>query len=123
MAAKYGGEANVKISRPVKPGTEDQNRAMHALLTAYYVTGMHSAPEGYTLEAFKIYMKLRFGPVYQIEIDGHDVRVPKSWSDYSREERRDFIDGMISEIYQSGALSASEKIREIIEGMSDDFKI
>ena len=122
LASKYGCEVNVKISRPVKPGTEEQNRAMHALLTAYYVTGMHSAPEGYTLDAFKVYMKLRYGPVYQIEIDGQNVRVPKSWSDYSKDERREFIDGLISEINQSDAFAASEKIREIIEGMTDDFK-
>jgi len=123
LAAKYGCEVNIKISRPVKPGTEEQNRAMHALLTAYYVTGLHSAPEGYTLDAFKIYMKLRYGPVYQIEIEGQNVRVPKSWSDYDKDERRNFIDGLISEINQSGAFSASDKIREIILGMSDNFKI
>jgi hypothetical protein len=114
---KYGGMVNVKIGAPSEPGTEEQNRAMHALLSAYYVTGMHSAPEGYTLAEFKIFMKLQYGPSSEIEYKGQAVKVPKSWAEYSKRERMDFIDALISEIHQSGAYAESEKIREIISGM------
>jgi hypothetical protein len=115
---KFQGLVSVKIGKPDKPGTNEQNRAMHSLLSAYYTTGMHSAPEGYTLSQFKVFMKLQYGPVYEMEHKGQLIKIPKSWSDYSKQERVEFIDGLISEINQSGAYAESEKIREIIEGMS-----
>lgn len=117
---KYHGQANVKLGRPETPGTEQQNRAMHALLCAYYLTGMHSAPEGCTLDDFKIYMKVQYGPCYEMDYQGRQVRVPKSWADYSKQERVEFIDALISEINQSGAYSASQKIRDIIAGMQQE---
>jgi hypothetical protein len=114
---RYGGMVNVKISKPEAKGTEEQNRAMHSLLTEYYKSGYHSAPEGYTLAQFKIWMKLQYGPVYDMYIDGKDIKVPKSWSDYSKQERSDFIDGLVSEVKQSGAYNDFVKIREILDGM------
>jgi hypothetical protein len=119
LCDKYNGLVNVKISKPVERGTEQQNRAAHALMSAYYTTGLHSAPGGYTLAEFKIYMKLQYGPVYEIDTPAGECRVPKSWSDYSKDERREFIDGIISEIHQSGAYAESAKIREIVEGMNE----
>jgi hypothetical protein len=114
---KHDGWCNVKISRPESKGTEEQNRAMHSLLTEYYKTGFSSSPEGCTLAEFKVFMKLQFGPVYDFHVDCKNIKVPKSWADYSKQERHDFIDGLISEIHQSGAYNHSDKIRQIIEGM------
>jgi hypothetical protein len=114
---KHGGQVNVKIGRPETPGTEQQNRAAHALLTAFYVSGFASIPENCTLAEFKVRKKLEYGPVWEFEYNGQRARVPKSWADYSKQERAAFLDGLIAEIYQSGAFTASEKLREIINGM------
>lgn len=100
-----------------EPGTENQNRAMHALLTEYYKTGMHSAPEGYTLPMFKVYMKLQYGPdAYEMEFKGKSIMVPKSWSNYTKRERMVFIDGLLAEIFQT-VRPLTWKLQEIIQGM------
>lgn len=116
------GQVHVRISKPQSPGTENQNRAMHALMAEYYKTGLHSAPEGCTLDAFKVYLKCLYGPVYEIDLEGQPVKVPKSWANYSKQERCYFIDGLISEINQSGAFTESPRIREIIAGMSENIR-
>jgi hypothetical protein len=114
---KHKGKVNVIIQKPQSAGTEQQNRAMHALLTEYYKSNMHSAPEGTTFDQFKTQMKINYGPVYDLNFKDKTVKVPKSWANYTKEERGRFIDGLISEIIQSGASSIS-KIHDIIEGMS-----
>lgn len=119
LFTRFGGQVNVKVGKPEAPGTEQQNRAMHALLQEYYITGMHSAPEGCTFADFKIFMKLEHGPSWQLDYKGQQVRVPKSWADYTKQERADFITALISEIHQSGAYAESAKIREIISGMEE----
>lgn len=118
MCYKYG-VVNVKIGPPMKPGTDAQNKAMHSLLTKYYKTGLHSAPEGTTMTGFKEYMKYLYGISKKIVIDGKDTILLKSWSDYSMRERREFIDGLISEIHQSTAYVESLRIQEIIKGMEE----
>jgi hypothetical protein len=118
ICAKYDRFVNVRIDRPAELGTEEQNRAMHALLTAYYLTGLHSAPDGTTLDVFKIYMKMLYGPCYAMDFNNKRVIIPKSWADYSKHERSEFVDALISEINQSGAYAESPKIREIIDGFS-----
>jgi hypothetical protein len=115
---KFGGKVHVKIMRPQSEGTDAQNKAMHVLLMEYYATGLHSSPEGTTLDKFKWMMKIAYGPCYEGEIKGKKYTSPKSWSDYTKMERADFIDKLISEIHQSGAFNESSKIREIIDGMS-----
>lgn len=117
---KNKGLVNVELKKPMSAGTNEQNRAMHALLMAYYMTGKHSAPDGMTFEEFRVYMKLIAGPCFQMVIRGKETTIPKSWSDYSKAERCDFIDYLISEIHQSGAFNESEKLREIIKGMEDN---
>lgn len=115
---KHGGAVNVKVSKPVSPGTDEQNRAFHSLLTEYYKTGLHSAPEGYTLAEFKNFMKIQYGPHTFIDVGEAKYRVLKSWADYTKHERMAALDGLISEVNQSGAYAESEKIREIIGGLS-----
>jgi len=114
---KYGEDCHVKISRKESKGTDKQNRAMHSLLTEYYKSNYHSAPDGYTLEKFKAFMKCSYGPGYiNIYHNGKEVTILKSWSDYTKSERANFIDGLISELKQSGASEIS-KIAEILNGM------
>jgi hypothetical protein len=115
---KYGQTVLVKITAPATPGTEQQNRAAHALLTEYYRTGMHSAPDGTTLAEFKTQMKCQYGPVSTVEYKGSVYMVPKSWSEYSKAERMIFLDGLISEIHQSGA-NVDPRIQEILAGMEE----
>jgi hypothetical protein len=99
-------------------GTDEQNRAMHALLNEYYKTGLHSAPDGYTLAEFKVYMKLQYGPeAYKMEFDGHEILVPKSWSHYTKNERKEFIDMLLAEILQTVS-PLPKKMQEIIGGMN-----
>ena len=117
---KYGNVLNVKIGKPETPGSERQNRAMHSLLTAFYVSGFASLPENCTLDKFKILKKLAFGPCYDLEYQGQQVRVPISWSNYSKGDRVEFINCLIAEITQSGALAESPKLQEIIKGMSEE---
>jgi hypothetical protein len=120
---KYSGVVNVKIGKPEKPGTEQQNKAAHALLTAFYVSGMASIPDNCTLALFKIRKKLEFGPCYEFEHKGQVICVPKSWADYSKNERCVFIDALMSEITQSGALAESTKLQKIFQGMEDMAKM
>jgi hypothetical protein len=120
---KYRGVVNVKVGKPETPGTEQQNKTAHALLTAFYVSGMASIPDNCTMAEFKIRKKIEFGPCYEFEHRGQFVRIPKSWADYSKEERRVFIDSLISEITQSGALTESPKLQEIMKGMEDMAKM
>lgn len=122
LVTKHKGIVTVKITAPQSAGTDEQNRAMHGLLMEYYKTGMHSSPENTTLEEFKVFMKMSYGPVYSIPFKGGIASVPKSWSDYTKEERSAMIDGLISEIHQSGAYTSSAKLREIIDGMAERSK-
>lgn len=119
---KHEGMVNVKVGRPVSPGTDEQNRAMHALLTAYYKTGLHSAPDEFStsLEAFKVWIKMQYGPCWCVDLDGQKIKVPKSWADYNKTERMRLIDGLVSEINQSGACAVSEEIQEILSGMQKE---
>jgi hypothetical protein len=116
---KHAGNVNVTIKSPVSKGTEEQNRAMHSLLTEFWKTGMHSAPDGTPLEVFKIYCKILYGVVYTIMVDGKEKTIPKSWGDYTKLERTDFIEKLLHDIHESGAFTESEKIREIVKGMED----
>lgn len=116
---KWKGIVNVKISKPISQGTYEQNAAMHALLQAYYATGMHSAPEPFNknIGLFKLWIKMSHGPCYTMDMDGKQVSIPKSWSNYTKIERVQLIEGLLIEIYSSGAYSESEKLRKIIKGM------
>lgn len=116
---QYGGLVHVKVTKPQNKGTEAQNKAMHKLLQLYYKTNMHSCPiEPCNPDAFKYWMKRTHGPIpYFWVLDGEKETTLKSWANYTKKERHDFIDGLISEIHQSGAYNESKEIREIIDSM------
>lgn len=116
---RYKGLVHIRIDRPQTEGTEEQNRAAHALLSAYYATGLHSAPDGTSLEEFKVQKKLDYGPHWDIKFQDKIVPVPKSWADFTKLERSHFIDSLISEIIQVGA-GTDKKIMEILTGMEEN---
>jgi hypothetical protein len=116
LVRKHDGLVNVKISRPVSPGTDEQNRAAHALMQEYFLTGMFSYPAK-SLAELKIYLKIAYGSVYDMIYKGEEIKVPKSWRDFSKQERHNFINGLLAEIHASGAYAESEEIRNIIAGM------
>ena len=121
LATKYDGVVSVRIGKPMTPGTAAQNRTAHALLTAFYLSGYASIPGDCTHAEFKMRKKLEYGPVYEFDYNGQVARIPKSFSDYSKEERCHFIDALVAEITQSGALAASDKLQEILKGMQENI--
>ena len=120
LVARHKGEVGVRIAAPMSAHTDAQMRAVHALLAAYFTTGMHSCPEGYGLDGFKLWAKMRYGPCIEIEYEGKPVRLPKSMSRYTKKELTDFMESLISEITQSGAVAESEKLQEILRGMEEN---
>ena len=127
--------------------TEKQNRAFHALLQEYWVSGVHS----YNAENFKRFRDFikrdlgagfeRYRYVEETEsglrwrasrtrqaipktvardADGNPLigGVLKSWGDYTKKERTETIDRLINTMIQSGV--NSRKFDEIIEGMRSE---
>lgn len=126
---KRNGYVTIKMTLPERAGTDQQNRAFHALLGEYWKSGL-SSYESY--DDMKDTIKLRIaGADEYIFIDGGKVRhakslekvkgkyaeVPKSWTDFTLEQRRDAIDEVIREATMAGV--NSKKWDEIITGMQD----
>ena len=127
---KSGGYVTIQISLPKKIGTDAQNRAFHALLGEFWVSGL-SSYESY--EDLKDSIKLKVaGPDEFIFIkdgkvrrsktlegvEGRYAEVPKSWADFTRDERKEAIDWVIKEANLAGI--NSKKWDEIIKGMMED---
>ena len=108
-------------------GTDAQNKAFHALLQCYWASGCHSY-DARSFPHFRALIKLYLGAgnekFYNLaNADGTpcpkgriDFRL-KSWSDYSKKERRITIDNLISEMMQVGA--DSKRFNEILRGMEE----
>ena len=126
---KRNGYVTIKMTLPERVGTDQQNRAFHALLGEYWKSGL-SSYESY--DDMKDTIKLRIaGADEYIFIEGGKVRhakslddvkgryaeVPKSWTDFTLEQRRDAIDEVIREATMAGV--NSKKWDEIITGMQD----
>lgn len=125
-------------------GTQAQNKLFHSLLMVYYNSGLHSE-NGVDFHTFKDLIKKRLGGgfeafIYAEIIDGHPVikhakkkeDIPeeirqdphmkemilgklKSWSSYSKKQRKSTIDNLISEMIQVGV--NSRKFQEIMKGI------
>jgi hypothetical protein len=119
LSYRFNGKVHVKIGRPEEQKSEKQNRAAHALMTEFFLTGLHSSPAK-NPEEFKLWLKFQIGVCYDYEYEGRPCRVPKSWANYTKRESREFIDALISMVHQSGAYTESERIREIIAGMESN---
>lgn len=130
-AKKSSGYVTIKITLPTRWGTDQQNRAFHALLGEYWKSGL-SSYESY--DDMKDTIKLRIaGADEYIFIDNGKVRhakslddvkgryaeVPKSWADFTLEQRRDAIDEVIREAVMAGV--NSRKWDEIITGMQEEL--
>ena len=118
--AKHHGYFTIRISAPIESGTERQNKAAHSLLAAYFASGLHSS-SARNVEEFKLWSKWNWGPCYIWDMpDGKQQRIPISWAQYSKQERCDFLDCLVSDCKQSGAYDEDKKVREIIDGMQEE---
>jgi hypothetical protein len=131
-------------AEPSDEGTLAQNKAFHALCQEYYRSGCHSYP-AFSFKEFRKYIKKYLGAgfeayVYIIQTpdgfmwaetkrykdipkniakdkDGKPLIKGKlkSWADYTKKERKETIDRLISEMYQAGV--QTRKFYEILDGM------
>ena len=126
---KRNGYVSIKITLPTRWGTDQQNRAFHALLGEYWKSGL-SSYESY--DDMKDTIKLRIAGADEYifidngkvrhaksleEVKGRYAEVPKSWADFTLEQRRDAIDEVIREATVAGI--NSKKWGEILQGMED----
>ena len=116
-------------------GTLAQGRAFHALIQEYWKSGAHSY-QCDTFDRFRDLIKRDLGAgfesyVYADETGIHKVKkyedipaiVPlshrmgklKSYANYTKKERRDIIDRVISEMIQAGI--STKKFNEILSGL------
>ena len=126
---KRNGYVTIKITLPTRWGTDQQNRAFHALLGEYWKSGL-SSYESYDdmRDTIKLriagadeYIYIADGKVRHAksldDVVGRYAEVPKSWADFTLEQRRDAIDEVIREATIAGV--NSKKWDEIIAGMQD----
>ena len=127
--------------------TDAQNRAFHALLSEYWTSGAHSY-RAKTFERFREEVKVKLGVgfekivyadiengkavIFEVkrrdEIPAHiladpDLRrmvlaKPRSWGDYSKKDRTETIDRLITEMQASGV--NTKHFQEILAGMAGD---
>jgi len=117
-------------AEPADTGTQAQNRAFHALVAEYWVSGCHSYNArsyedlrkcvkrdlGAGIEKATIYVHpLKGSPLP----DGAEVWQLKSWADYTKKERRETIDNLKNEMIQAGV--NSRKFEEILRGMEGSY--
>jgi hypothetical protein len=127
-------------------GTEAQNKAFHALVGEYWKSGC-SSYDATDFDEFRNCIKRALGAgfeafIYVVIENGEPVikdaktmdMIPeavrkdprlkqlvrgrlKSWSDYTKKERRETMDRLISEMHQAGV--QSKKFQEILGGMDE----
>jgi len=122
--------ANLKIGcyysvEPVDDsGTNEQNRAFHALIQEYWASGAHSYNAknfGHFRELIKLYLGAGAEQHYTIVDSEGKPTEPKiswrvkSWANYSKRERTETIDRLISEMIQAGV--NTNKFNVILRGM------
>lgn len=126
--AKYGGYVTVEVSLPHKIGSEEQNRAWHSLIREYWLSGC-SSYQSYEDMRDSLKLKVAGADSYiyltdkqhtaktldDIPKGARYIEVPKSWGDFTRDERNDMIDFTIKEMIEAGV--NSKKFDEIILGM------
>jgi len=126
---KSNGFVTIELSLPKRIGTDSQNKAFHALLNEYYISGLHSYAsyedmrDSFKLKAggAKEYIYLENGKQHtckqfdDIPKGCQHIGIPKSWLDLIREERTMAIKLLIAEGYEAGMNSAHWE--EIISGM------
>jgi len=111
--------------RPAGTGTERQNRAWHALLQEYWTSGCHSYDAGnfpHFRELIKLYLGAGAEKYHSLVDDrGNPLIRPavrhrvKSWTRYTKKERKESIDRLIAEMHQAGV--QTRKFYEILQGL------
>jgi hypothetical protein len=127
---------------PADTGSLAQGRAFHGLLQTFWASGLHSYPAK-SFQEFREYIKRDLGAgaecyIYvkkdgllraksedreealrEAAVDRYGRPVVwiklKSWADYTKKERTETIDRLISEMHQAGVQTA--KFYEILNGM------
>jgi len=110
---KHSGYFHIEISRVRKPKSIQQNKLFHALITEYYISGLHSCP---SWQALKNQMKYQFGEGFIQTLtlaDGEKYGILKSLADYSMSELSRLTDNVISDMIQVGV--NSKKFDEILK--------
>ncbi len=131
------------VMEEAETATAEQNRAFHALVQEFWTSGLHSFDVA-TFDDFRDMVKAKLGAgfdavlVATVDTDGkaHQAKyrtlsdVPaeirrdptasifgrvKSWTEYTKKERTEAIDRLISTMHQAGV--NSRKFMEILEGM------
>ena len=118
-------------AEPVHEGTDAQNKAWHSLLQEYWVSGCHSYAAR-NFSHFRALIKLFLGAGMEkftnlVNTDGtpcpegrEDFRL-KSWSNYSKKERKESIDRLIADMEQAGV--CTNKFYAILNGLQkEDIK-
>jgi hypothetical protein len=113
------GFVQVVLKRPSKSKTEAQRKTFHALYRLYYKSGLHSSK---SYDALKVDLKVRYGWVFDYDVDGETYRVVVSTEKYTMEWYSRLIDGTISEMEQSGILVSqyANEYQEIRRGMESE---
>ena len=112
---------------PAEDGTDRQNKAWHSLLTEYWRSGCHSYHANNFLH-FRELIKLNLGAGVEryyclVSDKGVPLDIPvikyrvKGWGRYTKKERKQAIDNLISEMIQAGV--TTKKFDEILQGMED----
>ena len=114
---KSGGYITVQISQPKKVGTDEQNRAFHALLGEYWISGLSSYESYEDLrDSIKLkvagpdeFIYIKDGKVRRSKtlegVEGRYAEVPKSWADFTLDERTLAIDLVSKEANLAGVNS------------------
>lgn len=135
---------------PTMTGTEAQNKAFHALLGEYWKSGCssHQAKDfDQFRDIIKRDLGEGFESYFYVDLDeagkprafkvGTKEEIPdyirkspdfskmaygklKSWSDYTKKQRRETMDKLISEMHQTGV--QSNKFTEILSGLEGMWK-
>ncbi|MGI6176787.1 MAG: hypothetical protein ACOYJC_11680 [Christensenellales bacterium] len=126
--SKYGGYVTLELSLPHKIGSEEQNRAWHSLIREYWLSGCSSYQ---SYEDMRDSLKLKVGgakeyiyltdkqhtvkSLSEIPQGARYIEIPKSWTDFTKDERSEMIDFTIKEMIEAGV--NSRKFDEILSGM------
>ncbi len=124
-------QVTVTIENVKAPGSNEQNKAWHSLIGEYWASGCSSY---HSYEDMRDLLKLKICGakewVYLVDGRQHTVKdyesipngcqkvgIPKSWSDFTKQERRDMIDFTIAEMIQAGV--NTKKFDEIMKGLEN----
>jgi len=122
LLEKHKGEVCVHIGKPVFPKTLQQLRAFHPLAMAFWLSGMHSAPEQFrqTFGLFRYWLKIELGPCIWVDYQNSHIPICKSIADYTIGEMTQLLEGLIVMCKESEAYPEYPRVKEIIDGMGGE---